>query len=52
MVFRILGISDEEAESKFSHLLKALQYGCPPHGGMAIGVDRLAMVISQTNSIP
>ncbi len=50
-VFELLQISPEEAEAKFSHLLQALQYGCPPHGGMAFGLDRLAMLLTNTDSI-
>ena len=50
-VFELLRISPEEAEAKFSHLLQALQYGCPPHGGMAFGLDRLAMLLTNTDSI-
>ena len=51
VVFELLRISPEEAEAKFSHLLQALQYGCPPHGGMAFGLDRLAMLLTNTDSI-
>lgn len=50
-VFRILGISEEEAEEKFSHLLTAFRYGCPPHGGIAFGLDRLAMLMTGGQSI-
>ena len=50
-VFRILGISAEEAENKFGFLLKALQYGCPPHGGIAFGLDRLVMLMVGAQSI-
>ncbi len=50
-VFRILGISDSEAEEKFGFLLKALQYGAPPHGGLAFGLDRLVMLMTGTHSI-
>ena len=50
-VFRILGIDEAEAQEKFGFLLKALQYGAPPHGGLAFGLDRLVMLMSGTNSI-
>lgn len=50
-VFRLLGISDDEAQEKFGFLLEALKYGCPPHGGIAFGLDRLAMLMTGTHSI-
>jgi aspartyl-tRNA synthetase len=50
-VFDILGISDEEAEEKFGFLLRALQYGCPPHGGVAFGLDRIVMLMAGAESI-
>jgi len=50
-IFKLLGLSNEEAESKFGFLLKALQYGAPPHGGVALGLDRLAMILSGTDNI-
>jgi aspartyl-tRNA synthetase len=50
-VFKLLGISDEEAEIKFGFLLEALKYGCPPHGGIAFGLDRVAALMSGENSI-
>ena len=49
--FKILGIDDEEAEEKFGFLLTALRYGCPPHGGIAFGLDRLVMLMSGATSI-
>ena len=50
-VFQILNISDEEAEEKFGFLLTALQYGCPPHGGVAFGLDRIVMLMAGAESI-
>ena len=50
-VLKLLGIGDEEAREKFGFLLDALDYGCPPHGGIAFGLDRLVMTLSQTESI-
>ncbi|MDN2660339.1 aspartate--tRNA ligase [Neptunomonas phycophila] len=50
-VFRVLGITDEEAEEKFGFLLNALKYGAPPHGGLAFGLDRLIMLMTGTESI-
>ena len=50
-VFSLLGIGEEEALDKFGFLLEALQYGCPPHGGIALGIDRLAMLLTSSSSI-
>ena len=51
IVLTLLGIGEEEAKEKFGFLLDALDYGCPPHGGIAFGLDRLVMILSQTESI-
>ena len=50
-VFDLLEISKEEAEEKFGFLLRALEYGCPPHGGIAFGLDRIVMLMSGASSI-
>jgi len=50
-VFEQLGIDDQEANDKFGFLLDALSYGCPPHGGIAFGMDRLVMLMAGVNSI-
>ena len=50
-VFKLLGISDEEAQEKFGFLLEALEFGAPPHGGIALGLDRLIMVLLGTDAI-
>ncbi len=51
VVFDLLDISKEEAEEKFGFLLTALQYGCPPHGGIAFGLDRVVMLMAGAQSI-
>ena len=50
-IFNILGLSDEEVKEKFGYFVDALQYGTPPHGGMAFGLDRLAMILGGTDNI-
>jgi len=50
-VLEILGIGEEEAREKFGFLLDALKYGCPPHGGIAFGLDRLVMLMTGSDSI-
>ena len=50
-IFKALNISDEEAENKFGFLIKALSSGCPPHGGIAFGLDRLVMLLTNTSNI-
>ncbi|HOS96317.1 MAG TPA: aspartate--tRNA ligase, partial [Deltaproteobacteria bacterium] len=50
-VFKVLGLSEEQARIKFGFLLDALQYGAPPHGGIAFGLDRLIMLLAGTTSI-
>jgi aspartyl-tRNA synthetase len=50
-VFSLLGIGDQEAEDKFGFLLTALKYGCPPHGGIAFGLDRMVMLMAGATSI-
>jgi aspartyl-tRNA synthetase len=50
-VFELLGIGAEEARQKFGFLLDALRFGCPPHGGIAFGLDRLTMLMCGTDNI-
>lgn len=50
-VFELLGIGPEEAQNKFGFFLEALKFGCPPHGGIALGIDRIAMLMTESASI-
>jgi aspartyl-tRNA synthetase len=50
-IFRSIGMSDEEAKARFGFFLEALQYGTPPHGGIALGLDRLVMILAGANSL-
>jgi aspartyl-tRNA synthetase len=50
-VFRILGLSEESIQSRFGHLLEAFEYGVPPHGGIAPGLDRIVMMLTGTDNI-
>jgi len=50
-IFRALGMTDEEAKARFGFFLEALQYGTPPHGGIALGLDRIAMILAGASSL-
>ena len=50
-IFKILGFSEEEIQKKFGWFVESLKYGTPPHGGIAFGLERLTMVLCETNNI-
>jgi aspartyl-tRNA synthetase len=50
-IFRLLGYSDEETEERFGHMLEAFDYGAPPHGGVAPGIDRIVMLLAGEETI-
>ena len=50
-VFKLLGYRDEEIEERFGHMLEAFQYGAPPHGGIALGIDRVVMLLAGEENI-
>ena len=50
-IFRALGMSDEEARARFGFFLEALEYGTPPHGGIALGLDRIVMLLAGADSL-
>jgi aspartyl-tRNA synthetase len=50
-IFKLLSLTDEEARERFGFFLDALQYGTPPHGGIALGVDRMAMILAREKSL-
>ena len=50
-IFTVLGFSEEDIEERFGFFVHAFQYGTPPHGGLAFGLDRIAMILTQSDSI-
>ena len=50
-VFEVLGLSEVEIEEKFGHLIRAFRYGAPPHGGIAMGIDRIVMLMAGRDAI-
>jgi aspartyl-tRNA synthetase len=51
MVFETLGLSEEQINEKFGHIIEAFKYGAPPHGGIAPGIDRFLMIVSNEPNI-
>ena len=50
-IFQLLGLSDEQITEQFGHMLEAFEYGAPPHGGIALGIDRLVMLLAGAETI-
>jgi aspartyl-tRNA synthetase len=50
-IFKLIGLSEEVAQERFGHMLEAFEYGAPPHGGIASGIDRLAMILADVEGI-
>ena len=50
-IFKLIGVSDEEQQSRFGHILEAFSYGAPPHGGIAPGIDRMVMFLTDDENI-
>ena len=50
-VFKVLGLSEEEINNQFGFFINSMKYGCPPHGGIAFGLDRIIMLLTKSNSI-
>ncbi|MBR0386061.1 MAG: Asp-tRNA(Asn)/Glu-tRNA(Gln) amidotransferase GatCAB subunit C, partial [Erysipelotrichaceae bacterium] len=50
-IFQLLGLSDEEIANRFGFFIDALKYGTPPHGGLALGLDRVAMLLTGSESL-
>ena len=50
-ILRVVGLTDDEIDEKFGHLIRALELGAPPHGGIALGLDRLVMLLARKDSI-
>jgi aspartyl-tRNA synthetase len=51
LIFKLLGMSDEEAKARFGFFVDALEFGTPPHGGIALGLDRIMAILSAESSI-